>query len=302
MLNIQPDSIATLTPPEPDRGQLAVFVRTLFKHAAPGGIVSIRAFPHDRGRALFVYSFRIKPDDELNSVIDGATRWAREAAKVGGVFSPPVATFKKVYKATESNLAEGFAVTVECDEYPQQALAKLSELIGPPTMIVESGGRWANPETGKDEPKLHLHWRLTVPARDPDSLARLKKARAFATAIVGSDPTNVPINHPLRWPGSWHLKNPANPRPCWIVDVNENEIDLDTVYDILRDAAPAVDVAKAEKLKHARSGKASERLPRVCPLDEPWRIIAPYRHQRTHRVDGFRTEQLPASGSLARME
>ena len=39
-------------------------------------------------------------------------------------------------------------------------------------IVVESGGEWANPETGELEPKLHLHWRLQKPARGDDRKRR----------------------------------------------------------------------------------------------------------------------------------
>jgi hypothetical protein len=237
-------------PPEPDKGQLATFIRVMLKHATPGTIVSIRAFGGDSGKAKIKRSFEIEADDDLKSVIVGATFAAREAAKNGWVFSPPVATFKNERNAKESNLAQGFCITVELDERPQAGLETLTALIGKPTLVVESGGRWTNPDTSEVEPKLHLYWALKTPAHDEASLTKLKHARAFATAIVGADPSCVPICHPLRWCGSWHLKDPANPRLCRIVGDIGNEVDLDAVYDILQKAAPAEVVIKAKNTKH----------------------------------------------------
>src|SRR4051794_2549711 len=246
---------AVAMPPEPDKGQIATFTRTLFKHASPGGDVSMRAFSGDGGRAKIIRRFEIEPDDDLKSIIDGAFFAAREAADNGWVFSPPVATFKDAHNAKEENLAEGLCIVVECDSHPRKALATLTALIGPPTVIIASGGRWINPETGAVEDKLHLYWVLSTPARDEKSLTRLKRARAFACAIVGADPSCVPIVHPLRWPGSWHMKDPNNPRLCRIIGDIGSEIELDAVFDVLRDAAPTEDVTKATKVKH-HSGPA----------------------------------------------
>jgi hypothetical protein len=61
--------------------------------------------------------------------------------------------------------------------------------------------------------KLHAHWRLAVPARGAE-LEDLKLARTLAARLVGGDPSNMPIVHPIRWPGSWHRK--AEPRLCEI--------------------------------------------------------------------------------------
>src|SRR5215472_8161248 len=36
--------------------------------------------------------------------------------------------------------------------------------LGPPTVIVASGGKWTDPATGQIFDKLHLHWRLRTPA------------------------------------------------------------------------------------------------------------------------------------------
>ena len=85
--------------------------------------------------------------------------------------------------------------------------------------------------------KLHIHWRLKKPAEGESELTKLKQARELAAAIVGADPTNVPVVHCLRWPGSWHRK--GEPRLCEIFTVNPDaEIDLDTALTALQAAAP----------------------------------------------------------------
>jgi hypothetical protein len=102
---------------------------------------------------------------------------------------------------------------------------------------VASGGQWTDPETGEIQDKLHLHWRLTEPTRDAADHARLKEARTLACRLVGADATAAPINHPLRWPGSWHRK--AEPRLCRIVSQTEHEIDLTEALELLQDAVGA---------------------------------------------------------------
>lgn len=233
---------AAIHPIEVDAEQMELFIRTMFRHAEPGGIVSIRAFPQGgegESRALFVRSFEVT--ENLKELVRGAINNAIEAAKCGAVFSPPVCTFKKLYSATESNLAEGLAISIECDEDAQQALETMREILGPPTLVVASGGRWLDRDTGETQDKLHLHWRLMVPARDVEAQKKLKFARKLGTTIAGADPSNVPIVHPIRWAGSLHMK--AEPRLCRIIEANvDSEIDLDTAFDDLKAAAP-VEVA-----------------------------------------------------------
>src|SRR5262245_19437238 len=116
-------------------------------------------------------------------------------------------------------------------------MEKLEHLLGPATLIVRSGGIWTNPATGEQEDKLHAHWRLKTPARGKDDLTKLKRARELSTALVGGDPTNVPVCHPIRWPGSWHKK--SAPRLCEIVSTDlDREIYLDTALVALEKAAP----------------------------------------------------------------
>ena len=161
------------------------------------------------------------------------------------VFSPPIAVLddgagERAWQARQIDLLLGLALSVECDQNPQVAREKLEQLLGPATVVVASGGEWINPETGEVLAKLHLHWRLREPAEQTE-LDDLKSARDIAMRLVGGDPTNVPIVHPIRWPGSWHRKK--TPRLCRIVELNDNEIDLETAFDALQNAAPSLPTA-----------------------------------------------------------
>ena len=182
---------------------------------------------HDRGYTLFAAATRL------------ATRCGRAVEPV--VFCPPIATFADCVTATEKNLANGLALSIECDANPSAARLKLEALLGPATVVVASGGEWVNPMTGELEDKLHMHWRLNEPTRDPAEHASLKLARTLATRLVGGDATNKPIVHPIRWPGSWHRK--AAPRLAWIVALTEHEIDLQDALERLEETAGAVGLA-----------------------------------------------------------
>jgi hypothetical protein len=220
---------------EPDRGQIEIFVEAIFRRASPLGYVSVRSFLENEDKV-----FRISPASLLGGLrflIDVAEDDARRAAQNPKpvVFCPPLATFAVKDRAREQDIAEGLALSVECDQHPRAALETLQAILGTPTVVVKSGGRWTNggPEA---EDKLHLHWRLARPAQR-DNLAKLKRARDLATRVVGGDPSNKPVCHPIRWPGSWHRK--SDPRLSVIEALNaDREIDLEDTLSRLERAVP----------------------------------------------------------------
>jgi hypothetical protein len=241
-------------PAWPDRSQLQSFVRVVFKYAAAGGFVSLRAFVDDSSKRRVTITPH-KLNGDLDTLVDQAYRLAELAACAPDrvVFCPPVATFIDPKHAREQDLAEGLVLSIECDANPQAAREKLEELLGPATLVVESGGEWTNPETGKVEPKLHLYWVLKVPARTKDELSLLKQARRLATRIAGGDGSNVTIVHPIRWPGSLHRK--GEPKLCRIISATDNEIELDAALEILQKAAD-------------NSGMQSESRSNAAPIDK----------------------------------
>lgn len=220
---------------EPDRDQLEMFGDALLRRASSDGYVSIRAFYEGEGRN----SFRISPASLkgglrfLFDVLEDDARRAAQSPKPV-VFCPPLCTFVNKEHAREQDILEGLALSVECDSHPQKACQTLEALLGPATAVVKSGGRWSNGD-GEAEDKLHLHWRLARPVRGAE-ITKLKQARILAAKLVGGDPSNTPINHPIRWPGSWHRK--SEPRLCQIATLNPDiEVDLDATLATLRGAA-----------------------------------------------------------------
>jgi RecA-family ATPase len=218
-----------------DTEQIAAFIDALFRYADEDTFASLRAFYDDREGVFAIKGCRITAD--AAPLVEAATRLANRCAAAGEpvVFSPPIATFSDPHSATEQSLANGLALSVECDKAPAAARAKLESLIGPATVIVASGGEWADPATGEVQAKLHLHWRLNEPTRDAASHAALKLARTLATRLVGGDASNKPIVHPLRWPGSWHRK--GLPRLAGIVSKTDRELDLQMALERLEEAA-----------------------------------------------------------------
>jgi hypothetical protein len=232
---------------EPDRGQLGFFIDAIFRRAS-SGFIAIRSFYEDEDRPFVITAVAFNGDRRLTFLTDMVETQARTAAQAtkAVVFCPPLAIFADRDKAREADVLEGLALSVECDQHPQQARQILEQLLGPATVVVQSGGVWINGgDTAED--KLHLHWRLAFPASGKDGLAKLKVARALAARLVGGDPSNKPVCHPIRWPGSWHRK--GEPRLCAIdTAYPDNEIDLDSALAALTVASPETnDQQKSEK-------------------------------------------------------
>src|SRR5215831_278973 len=221
---------------EPDRDQIEIFVDALFRHAQTG-FVSLRAFVEGSNNIFRRTPIKVIKNN-LRFLVDAAEDDSRRAAlnPKPVVFAPPLATFGNDKTAAEDDIVEGLTITVECDANPEAARAKLEAILGPTTAVVRSGGVWSN-GNGITQDKLHLHWRLAVPARSKDEHARLKRAREICALLVNADPTSIPICHPIRWAGSWHRKN--NPRLTEIIACDPDiEIELDEALALLEPLAP----------------------------------------------------------------
>ena len=205
---------------EPDRDQLEIFVDAVMRYRGTEGFISLRSFYDDGDRSK--KAARILPislKGNFKFLIDSAVDEARRAAQFPKpvVFSPPTCVFVGNEHAREEDVFAGLVLSVECDRTPHDARRQLEDLLGPPTAVIRSGGLWVDAD-GEVHDKLHLHWRLAQPARGADDLTALKSARASATRLVNGDSTNDPVNHPIRWPGSWHRKK--EPRLCSILAVD----------------------------------------------------------------------------------
>ncbi len=253
-----------------DHQQIRQFVRALFKHA-DDGFVQLRMFVDDKDRgdreSLYGYPWRAVHVGDLDRLAEIATETASIAArspeKVN--FCPPVATFIGTDKATESDLCRGLAIMVELDEQPDQSRSTLERLLGKPTLVVKSGGTWTDPATGEVQDRCHLYWRLSRPTQGNDD--RLKQCRIWASDLVSSDPTGKPVNHPLRWPGSWHKK--GEPRLCQISEINETvEIDIEFAYAALKEAAAKAGLRLEQE-------EVRPREPHVTDPDADWSMDKP---------------------------
>lgn len=241
-----------IAPLEADRSEIERFVASLFRYADEGSYVSLRSFFDSKQQVFRISGHLVTPDQDalVNAALVMATQAARFQDPV--VFAPPIATFKNPTKASEADLHNGLALSVECDTHPAAARAKLEAVIGPATVIVASGGEWLNDDTGELEPKLHLHWRLNEPTDDQAGHAKLKLGRSLAMELVGSDPSSKPSVHPMRWPGSWHRK--GAPRLVRIMAETELEITLSDAIERIEEAIGGKRTASGSQQAPAGAG------------------------------------------------
>jgi hypothetical protein len=128
--------------PQPDRDAVAAFVDCLFRYADENTYVNLRAFHDlkDGAPPLFVEPVKIGAPDFIERVCERTHEAA--AHPEPHVFCPPICAFIEPNGAATENLAEGVALSVECDTNPYAALQKLRGILGEPTAIVASGGTW----------------------------------------------------------------------------------------------------------------------------------------------------------------
>jgi hypothetical protein len=223
-----------------NRDELQRFFTPLFRDADENSIVSLRTFPHDRGKPpLSIEGIKVRDPHLIDKIEAAAIRAARASASA--VLASPVATFYNPTRATHSDLTNGLAIAVDIDKGDiDENLKKLEYLIGPATVVVRSGGSWTDPATGKDFAKRHVYWRLSEPTNDIASHNLLMLARHDAALLVGADLSGASPVHPFRWPGSVHTKDPAHPVPCRIERINEQaEVHLEEAAEKLSEAVHA---------------------------------------------------------------
>ncbi|QWW67973.1 AAA family ATPase [Rhizobium sp. WYJ-E13] len=219
-----------------DLQQMQRFVALAFKHCAfELGSIAFRAFEHNQAGTCVLNEWAPFDAGLAERAAEAASKIARRPIEHSAVFAPPIALFKTETKADEANVSCCPVLSVEIDARPNEALRELVAVLGKPTMMIHSGGMWTSPE-GRQENKIHAHWRLTYPATRPDELRKLKAVRRAAAMLVDADKSASPLVHPMRWPGSWHTKT-TSVRMCKIVEEdNYAEIDLDIAAEALQKA------------------------------------------------------------------
>lgn len=220
----------------PDMDEVARFLDLVFRHADKQHYVRLGVFLHDDSRkAIFTRNIKLgdlQLLDELETYISRAANNRYSPA----LFCTPITSLRSAVTAKTEDIAEGLVLSVELDSHAGVAMRQLTEMLGTPTATIASGGIWTDPETGEIEDKLHGYWRIALPTRTEEQHKALATARRLACKLVGADASGVALVHPMRWPGSWHTKDPQRPRLARIVQADADaEIDLDAALAALRE-------------------------------------------------------------------
>jgi putative DNA primase/helicase len=250
--DIDDDESEVAQPLVVDRSELTRFVNAMFGGLDPWGYVSLRAFPQrTTGKPLHIEAIRLNTG--LEPVIDAAVRIAAKVCNGGepGVFAPPICTFADRKTARSADVHEAPVLSVEIDQGDLELIIdRIALILGArPTIALTSGSLWADPQTDLLHPKGHAHWRLTRPAQGEAALRMLRRARDIATLLAGGDLSATPPVHPMRWPGSWNLKN-DQPVMATIIEENASTIDLTEALAALENAAQAANIPTPRNAPH----------------------------------------------------
>lgn len=186
--------------PAINHGAIATFLEVVFGYC--DGLIPVRGFT-DQGQGLDSrpHNIWIPADRHAAESLGTYAAWA---AREGSAVYVIPGTVAEHGQARAEHVQQMQAVVVDLDAGEVEAkLAHLVRHLGPPTLVVESGGR-----TAEGAAKLHAWWRLTEPAEGPD-LARLCALRGEIADKVGGDPHFRSAHQPIRVPGTLYRKGGA---------------------------------------------------------------------------------------------
>ena len=219
---------------EPDPEQIAQFMEVVFGYC--DGLIPIRSFI-DKGQGFDgrPHNIWINAGD---TVTDKMTTFANWAAREGAAVYVIPGTVDAPGQAKAGDILQMQAVVVDIDTGDIVAKrAHLERHLGPPTMVVESGG-----VTPEGQRKAHVWWKLTEPAEGSD-IARVTRIRGDIAAKVGGDMHFRSAHQPIRVAGSVYYKNSLKTQ-VRIVELNAGlERDLGEFTEAVTDMPPAPGVS-----------------------------------------------------------
>lgn len=242
---------------EPDREQIARFMNVVFGYC--DGLIPVRSFI-DKGQGFDgkPHNIWIEADDTTSEKMATFAGWAaREGAAVyvipGTVAAPGQA------KAAEILQMQTVVVDIDTGDIAVKR-AHLERHLGPPTMVVESGGT-----TPEGQRKAHVWWRITEPA-EGDDIRRICRLRGDIAVKVGGDMHFRSAHQPIRVAGSVYYKN-ALKTQVRIVELNQaREHDLEEFIEAVADMPPAPGISLQPDFGHPGKPALDEVL--VTPVRE----------------------------------
>ncbi len=217
-VNDAPDSANAKEAPTIDPGAIATFLEVVFGYC--DGLIPVRGFV-DQGQGIDTrpHNIWIPADDSAPELLGTYAAWA---AREGTAVYVIPGTVAEHGQARAEHVLQMQAMVVDLDAGDVEAkLAHLSHYLGPPTLVVESGGR-----TIEGAAKLHAWWRLTEPAEGAD-LGRLCALRGEVADKVGGDPHFRSAHQPIRVPGTLYRKGGAERVVAIRQHDPQREMDLD---------------------------------------------------------------------------
>ncbi|AXC51240.1 hypothetical protein DRW48_11755 [Paracoccus suum] len=242
---------------EPDPAQIAQFMQVVFGYC--DGLIPVRSFI-DKGQGIDgrPHNIWIEADRAAPEKMATFATWAsREGAAVyvipGTVAAPG--------QARAAEILQMQTVVVDLDTGDIAARrAHLERHLGPPSMVVESGG-----VTAEGQRKCHVWWALTEPA-EGDDIARVTRLRGDIAAKVGGDMHFRSAHQPIRVAGSVYYKNNLKTQ-VRIVELNpDRERDLAEFIEAVTDMPPAPGVSLQPAFTHPDKPAMDEVL--VTPVRE----------------------------------
>lgn len=242
---------------EPDPEQIAQFMEVVFGYC--DGLIPVRSFI-DKGQGIDgrPHNIWIEAGDNTTEKMATFANWAsREGA---AVYVIP-GTVAAAGQAKAAEVLQMQAVVVDIDNGDIAAKrAHLERHLGPPTIVVESGGI-----TAEGQRKAHVWWKLTEPAEGSD-IARVTRLRGDIAAKVGGDMHFRSAHQPIRVAGSVYYKNNLKTQ-VQIVELNaERERDLGEFIEAVADMPPAPGVNLAPDFTTTDKPRADDVL--VTPVRE----------------------------------
>jgi len=187
-------AVALVAHIEPDVKQALTFFATLYPQGR-GEIVHFRGVPEPKD-SRHPHNLHYALDEHFSDNVRGFLDWCRVDQRAA-FFLPGTMRGNGTGKADVLSLP---AILVDFDKgNPDASLAATEALLGPASIVVESGGRT---EVG---PKLHAYWRLSEPAtgNNVDRACRVREALALR---FSGDPAFKQPAQVIRVPGSVHFK------------------------------------------------------------------------------------------------
>jgi len=194
---MQSSSVSGSEIPGIDAQALATHMDVLFGYC--DGHIPLRAFP-EKGNGGGRPHLEWIPCD--GAMADAAARFC-DTASISGLAAYVIpGTVEQPGAASARDIRQMQTVLVDLDDGDIEAKCRfLSEHIGTPTLIVESGG-----VTSEGRNKLHLYWKLSEPAETED-LRRLVELRLLLAEKAGGDRHFASAHQPIRLAGSIYRKH-----------------------------------------------------------------------------------------------